>query len=159
MWLRRKNSEFGYILIYLFSSLFLLLVLSQFFIAILVAAWESAGRIKAEELRVARLPAGFTWRQDERPWYMRAGSACFLALTGFSWEAGASASAIKHALRHCVSTLEFKIKKRKAEADNTYAPKPLTNDEANEMFLFDHACRCRPQTLVGLADKERRVSV
>ena len=62
-----RNSTFGYIFIYLFSALFLLLVLAQFFIAILVSAWEAASDLKVEQARVHKLPPGFNWAPDTRP--------------------------------------------------------------------------------------------
>ena len=141
MWLRRKNSEFGYILIYLFSSLFLLLVLSQFFIAILVAAWEAAGIINEEDARAAKLPPGYKWRPDGRSWYMQTAFLCFLSSTGYSLRARASAGAIKHALSHALSSLEFKINQQREEAENPYNPRSLTTRESDELFLFDNARR------------------
>ena len=136
-----RNSEFGYIFIYFFSSLFLLLVLAQFFIAILVGAWEAAAQLKQKQSKLNRLPPGFKRALNARPWWKKAAHLAFFAMTGYSWDAGASASSIKHALRHAVSTLEFKIKKRRAEADNPYAlggAAKLTEEEQNEMFLFDN---------------------
>jgi hypothetical protein len=135
-----KNSTFGYIFIYLFSALFLLLVLAQFFIAILVSAWEAASDLKVEQARVHKLPPGFNWAPDTRPWWKKILHLMVFAATGWVPEVGASGSKIKHALRHAVSTLEFKIKKRKAEAENTYAKNAegLTEEDENEIFLFEH---------------------
>ena len=126
------NSPIGYPLFYLFACLFLmLLVLSQFFIAILVSAWDAASGIKKEQAEASKLPPGFSWGQNTNEWHSR-GVASLFMLTGYSIQAGASGAAIKYALRYAISTLELKINRLKS---NTTA---LTQDEENEIFLFDH---------------------
>ena len=125
------NSPIGYPLFYLFATLFLMLVLSQFFIAILVSAWDAASDIKKEQAEASKLPPGFSWGQDTNEWHSR-GVASLFMLTGYSIQAGASGAAIKYALRYAISTLELKINRLKS---NTTA---LTQDEENEIFLFDH---------------------
>ena len=125
------NSPIGYPLFYLFATLFFMLVLSQFFTAILVSAWGAASDIKREQAEASKLPPGFSWGQDTNEWHSR-GVASLFMLTGYSIQAGASGAAIKYALRYAISTLELKINRLKS---NTTA---LTQDEENEIFLFDH---------------------
>ena len=87
--------------------------------------------IKKEQAEASKLPPGFKWRQDTNEWHSR-GGASFFMLTGYSVQAGASGTAIKYALGYAFSTLKLKINTLKS---NTAA---LTQDEENEIFLFDH---------------------
>jgi len=55
-----QNSPYGYLFLYLFGQLVLFLVLSQFFIAILVSAWDDATHLKEKVKEDAYMPPGFS---------------------------------------------------------------------------------------------------
>ena len=56
------NEPIGYSILYLFSTILLLLLLSQFFIAILVSSWDAARDFKHNVDDVEQMPPGFYWR-------------------------------------------------------------------------------------------------
>ena len=58
-------------------------MLAQFFIAILVSAWEAASDLKVEQARVHKLPPGFNWAPDTRPWWKKILHLMVFAATGW----------------------------------------------------------------------------
>ena len=134
------NSPLGYVFLYVFSSLLLMLVLSQFFIAILVSAWQDAADLKASIAEDASLPPGYQKRPDERSLGARACEAVVFGLCGYSIHGKAFGQSIKHALAHCEDVTIWNLNTRRAEAEGFWASADdeLTREEQNELFLFKH---------------------
>jgi len=147
-----KNSPYGYIFLYLFSSVALLLVLSQFFIAILVAAWDSAAELKEIELTNDQLPPGFSARDDERPIWLKAAHWLVFCFTGYSIPAGTWSVRIKHAMDHLLTSTEYTLHTRRKQANAPYAPASmaLTKAEENGLFMLDLGLVLGRETEKGL---------
>ena len=150
-----KNSEVGYIFIYLFASLVLLLVLSQFFIAILVSAWDAAAEQEKELEARQALPPGFRKAPDSnRPWWKVWGGRVVFLLFGYSIEANGWGTRIKHALNHSVRTRQWKLEQRKLQAEELFAndSAELTRAEENELFLFEHGIASAAELRLALRE-------
>ena len=80
-----QNAAYGYVFLYLFGQLVLFLVLSQFFIAILVSAWDEATNLKEQAKEDSYMPPGFS-------------------LTPTSVRAAAVAAATRHASSRAASS-------------------------------------------------------
>ena len=93
------NEPIGYSILYLFSTILLLLLLSQFFIAILVSSWDAARDFKHNVDEVEQMPPGFSWRHDARPRWRRAIVSLRFFVTGYTWSGNASGMRIKRSGR------------------------------------------------------------
>lgn len=115
-------------------------VLSQFFIAILVSAWDAATLHKAELDAATAAPAGFVKRPLDRPLGKRVAGAVLYALTGYSMLSRCLVAQISFALGTCVRRLENQMNHRRDQAEAMYALESdkLTKAEENEHFLFTH---------------------
>ena len=134
------NSPFGYVVLYVFSTLLLLLVLSQTFVAILVSAWQGAADRKAEIEENASLPPGFQKRAETRSLWAQFLESVVFSVTGYSLRAGAFGPQIKHALGHCTDVISGNLKHRRKQAEGFWATEEeaLTAEEENELFLFNN---------------------
>ena len=139
------NSPFGFIFLYLFGQLVLFLVLSQFFIAILVAAWDSATELKASAAAETHMPPGFYWRPTHRSIVSRLLGSLIFFMTGYSMEARAFGQHVKHALSHCVDSLTKESEERREQASQMWATEAdaLTQAEEDNEFLLEQGLACR----------------
>ena len=139
------NSPFGYIFLYLFGQLVLFLVLSQFFIAILVAAWDSATELKLSAAAATQMPPGFRWRPTDRSTLSRLAGSLVFFTTGYSMEARTFGQHVKHALSHCVDSLTKEFDQRREQASQMWATEAdaLTQDEEDNEFLLEQGLASR----------------
>ena len=76
-----EHNRFAYVLLYMFITLGLFLILSQYFIAILVGAFDTAKvRIEEEAANASTIPKAKDWET----WFRRVGYTAFQLLTGYS---------------------------------------------------------------------------